>query len=70
MINRLQDASAALGPEVDALKEKALDFAASAKEGLAIGSEAVKDFTIKQPAKALGIALGMGVALGWLLKRR
>ena len=39
-------------------------------ERLNKGTDAVKDYTIQQPARALGIALGMGVLLGWLIKRR
>jgi hypothetical protein len=52
------------------IKEKALEFAAVARERVSEGSEALRIFTVNQPARALGIALGMGVLVGWLLKRR
>ena len=59
-----------LTADAEQVKEQALEFAASASERLAEGVEAVKHFTLEPPARALGIALGMGVVLGWLIKRR
>jgi len=70
MIDRIQDVGAGFGPQADQLREKALDLAAAARERLAKGTDVVRDYTIQQPAKALGLALGMGVLLGWLIKRR
>jgi hypothetical protein len=52
------------------IKEKALEFAAVARERATQGSELIRTFTVNQPARALGIALGMGVLVGWLIKRR
>lgn len=69
MIDRLRDVEG-FGPTAEAAKEKALDFAATAKERLGLGGQAIKSYTIEQPARALGLALGMGVLLGWLIKRR
>ena len=70
MINRIADLGANLGVPTEDLKETALVYAAAAKEQMAEGSERVKQYIINQPARALGIALGMGVLLGWLIKRR
>jgi ElaB/YqjD/DUF883 family membrane-anchored ribosome-binding protein len=71
MIDRIQGfEGGALGPQAEQLKEKALEIAAAAREQLAHGQETIREYTIKQPAKALGFALGMGVLLGWLIKRR
>jgi len=70
MIDRMKDYESSLGPQAEQLKEKALDMAAVARERLAQGSDAVKQYTIQQPTRALGLALGMGVLLGWLIKRR
>jgi ElaB/YqjD/DUF883 family membrane-anchored ribosome-binding protein len=72
MIDRIQGfEGGALGPEqVEQLKEKALEMAAAAREQVARGGETIRKYTIKQPAKALGLALGVGVLLGWLIKRR
>lgn len=70
MIDRIRDEAAALPVSADQIKEHAYDLAASARERLAGAGTAIRDFTQNQPAKALGIALGMGVFLGWLMKRR
>ena len=71
MIDRMQQgAESALPPQVEQLRETALDLAASARERLASGTDLVRTYVIRQPARALGIALGMGVLLGWLIKRR
>ena len=70
MSERIQEMESGFGEAADAAKEKALDLAAAAKEKLAQGTDAVKMFTIEKPAQALGLALGMGVLLGWLIKRR
>jgi len=70
MIDRVREMETGFGPTAEAAKEKALDFAASAQEQLSKGGLAIKNFTIEQPARALGLALGMGVLLGWLIKRR
>ena len=52
------------------LKEQALEAAATVKESLGKGSRIVTEYIVKEPAKALGLALGVGVLLGWLIKRR
>ena len=44
--------------------------AQAAQERFAEGSQRVKDYVVKQPARALGIALGLGVLVGWVIKRR
>ena len=69
MIDRIQP-EGAFGAQAEQLKEKALELSATAREGLSRGAHAVREFTIEQPVKALGLALGMGVLLGWLIKRR
>ncbi len=70
MIDRIQGLESALGPQADELKEKALEYAATAREKLFEGSDKVKNYVAKEPARALGVALGLGVLLGWLIKRR
>lgn len=71
MIDRIQERpESGLPPQVEHLKETALDLAASARERLSEGSDLVRNFVIRQPARALGIALGTGILLGWLIKRR
>lgn len=70
MIDRLQGLEANLGPQTEELKERALEYAATARERLAEGSGLIRDYVVKEPARALGIALGVGVMLGWMIKRR
>jgi ElaB/YqjD/DUF883 family membrane-anchored ribosome-binding protein len=71
MIDRLQGAGLGAGlPDQEMIKERAMEMAATAREQLADGSERVRRYVVEQPARALGIALGMGVLLGWLIKRR
>ena len=70
MIDRIREAVPATGNPMDSWKEQALGFSAAAQEGFAGGTERLKAFVINQPARALGLALGVGVVLGWLIKRR
>jgi len=70
MIDRIQDLESGYGSQLDALKDQAQVYAASAREQLAEGSEKVREYIVNEPARALGIALGLGVLLGWLIKRR
>jgi ElaB/YqjD/DUF883 family membrane-anchored ribosome-binding protein len=60
----------ALGAPLEQAREHALELAAALRERVAEGSESIRAYTLNQPARALGIALGVGVLLGWLIKRR
>jgi len=70
MIDRMHSMPTDFGDQAEEMKARVLELASSAREQLAHGSEFVKDYVNKQPARALGIALGVGVVLGWLIKRR
>jgi len=70
MIDRLHEVGSSYEPQLDELKEQALVYAAAARERLVEGSDRVREYIAKEPARALGIALGVGVLLGWLIKRR
>ncbi len=70
MIDRAEEMASGWGPEADELKEMALQYAAVARERLAEGTERVKEYVVQQPTRALGIALGLGVLVGWMIKRR
>jgi ElaB/YqjD/DUF883 family membrane-anchored ribosome-binding protein len=70
MNNRIQDILTSAGPGLEQLEEQAEIIAAAARERLAEGRETVRAFIVDKPARALGIALGVGVLLGWLVKRR
>ena len=70
MVDRSQGLDSGLGVRVEDAKEKALELAATARERFSGGGKFLKDYIVKEPTRALGIALGMGVILGWLIKRR
>ena len=42
---------------------------AVARERLADGRAIVQDYLVREPVKALGITLLIGVVLGWLIRR-
>ena len=70
MIDRLQPPDAGYADQAEELKAKALEFAMTAQSRFAEGTELVKTYVNKEPVRALGIALGLGVVVGWLIKRR
>lgn len=70
MIDRIREEVGAGGATAEQVKEQARELLASARERLGDMPSLVRDFTQNEPAKALGIALGVGVFLGWLIKRR
>jgi ElaB/YqjD/DUF883 family membrane-anchored ribosome-binding protein len=71
MIDRIQNYEGGdYAGQVDQIKEQALTMLATAREQFAVGSDSVKNYVVEKPARALGIALGVGVVLGWLIKRR
>jgi ElaB/YqjD/DUF883 family membrane-anchored ribosome-binding protein len=70
MIDRIQEYQPSHEEQVEELKALALDYARLAQARLAEGNEFIKDYLTRKPAQALGIALGVGVVLGWLIKRR
>jgi len=69
MNDRVKGMKAEFTPQLDELREMARQDVAVARERLADGSEMVRDYVVRQPVKALGIALCIGVVLGWLIKR-
>ncbi len=70
MIDRIKDLQSTLGPQAGEFKERALDVAAVARERFSEGTGRAREFISEKPAMALGIAFGMGIFLGWLIKRR
>jgi ElaB/YqjD/DUF883 family membrane-anchored ribosome-binding protein len=56
-------------PQLDELKAMGRQDVAFARERLADGREMVRDYLVREPVKALGITLFIGVALGWLIRR-
>lgn len=70
MINNMRDSAAGFEPQTEDLNEMALIYAAAARERLAEANDRVKGFVAREPLVALGVAFGVGVFLGWLIKRR
>ncbi len=52
------------------IKERALEFAATAREQVSGRTRGLREYIINEPTRALGIALALGVVAGWLIKRR
>ena len=70
MSDRVQGTRAEFTPQLDEIKAMARQDVAVARERLAEGSAIVRDYLVREPVKALGIALCVGVVLGWLISRR
>jgi hypothetical protein len=70
MSERIQNIMSEAGPDPYPFSEQAEVYSAAARERLVAGRNQIHQFIINDPARALGIALGMGVLLGWLIKRR
>jgi len=69
MSDRIEGVRAEFTPQLDEIKAMARQDVAVARERLAEGRDMVSDFLVREPVKALGIALGVGVILGWLISR-
>jgi len=70
MIDRVLDRAAEMTSQPQELRETAQKYGQVALERIGEVSEWVKAYTVSQPARALGMALGLGVCLGWMIKRR
>ncbi|MGO9468242.1 MAG: hypothetical protein ACLQIB_52095 [Isosphaeraceae bacterium] len=69
MNDRVAGMKSEFTPQLDDIKAMARQDVAAARERLADGRAIVTDFVTREPVKALGIALCVGVVLGWLIKR-
>ena len=69
MIDRVHGMKAEFTPQLEDIKAMARQDVAVARERLAEGRDLVRDYVTREPVKALGIALCIGVVLGWLIKR-
>jgi hypothetical protein len=70
MIDRILDRASALATQPEELRETAREYTEIARVRMGEVSESVKAYAIREPARALGIAFGLGVFLGWMIKRR
>ena len=69
MENRVQGMKTEFTPGLDDIKAMACQDMTVARERLAEQGAIVSDYVMREPVKALGIALGVGVVLGWLIRR-
>lgn len=69
-MNRMNDLTRPARGPAPRRTEAGLPPSAPAEVPPATAAERVQEFVIQNPAVALGVALSMGVLLGWLLKRR
>lgn len=70
MIAPFEEMASSAEPVLEQLKEQAEVVTAAARERLTQGRDQVRQYIVNEPARALGIAFGAGVLLGWLIKRR
>jgi ElaB/YqjD/DUF883 family membrane-anchored ribosome-binding protein len=69
MSDRIQGMKSEFTPQMAEIKAMARQDVAAARERLADGRAIVTDYLVREPVKALGITLLIGVVLGWLIKR-
>jgi len=70
MNDRVQVTRSEFTPQLEEIRAMARQDMAVARERLAEGRAIVKDYVVREPVKALGIAVCVGVFLGWLITRR
>jgi ElaB/YqjD/DUF883 family membrane-anchored ribosome-binding protein len=70
MNDQVQGTGAEFTAQLDEIKAMARQDVAFAHERLALGKAALGDYLFREPVKALGFTLCIGVAVGWLISRR
>ena len=70
MIDDPGDMGTQAGPGPQNLAGPAIRNAAVALGRIAEGTVGIKEYVRREPVRALGIALGVGVLIGWWAKRR
>jgi ElaB/YqjD/DUF883 family membrane-anchored ribosome-binding protein len=70
MIDQTRDMETTAGAQATEPMQAALRYGAIACDRIAAANKRLKEYVIREPARALGIALGVGVFIGLLIKRR
>jgi ElaB/YqjD/DUF883 family membrane-anchored ribosome-binding protein len=70
MIDRTLEIETDAGAFSGELKELAMRCASIAVQRISEESKRVTEYAAREPARALGIALGVGVFIGWMIRRR
>lgn len=69
MNDRVEGRKSEFTPQLEEIRAMALQDVAVARERLAEGSAMVRGYVAREHVKSLGIAVCIGVVLGWLMKR-
>jgi ElaB/YqjD/DUF883 family membrane-anchored ribosome-binding protein len=64
------DASVSNGATVSPLRGSPAESGAEARQWQAEAEEFLRNMVVNRPVTAVGVALAVGVILGWLIKRR
>jgi ElaB/YqjD/DUF883 family membrane-anchored ribosome-binding protein len=64
------DASVSNGKTVSLLRDSPGEFATEARQWQAEAEDFLRSMVVNRPVTAVGVALAVGVILGWLIKRR
>jgi ElaB/YqjD/DUF883 family membrane-anchored ribosome-binding protein len=64
------DRGASAGAQAQELASLALQYAAVARGRIAEGKARITEYVHREPVRAVGLALGVGVLIGWWTKRR
>jgi ElaB/YqjD/DUF883 family membrane-anchored ribosome-binding protein len=70
MKRNIQPTKAEFTPQLKDIRAMAHQDMAVPRERLSEGRALLRDYVVREPVKALGITLYIGVALGWLVRRR
>ncbi len=69
MIDNIHGTRTEFTPQLDDIKAMACQDLEAARERLAERTALLSDYVVREPLKSVGIALGVGVVLGWLIRR-
>jgi hypothetical protein len=70
MIDRILDRASAIAAPPEELRQTALECRDIARARIGELSETLRAYTVREPARALSVAFGLGVFLGWIIRRR
>ena len=71
MTNRIDALNGGGGPPrgAEAVRPSGAELSRLAQDGLMRGTSVIREFTVTKPAAALCVAVGLGVFVGWIVKR-
>ena len=66
----MEETSSRFTPDLDALRMAGQQELTMARDELARRRRTAEAYVYQKPWKSLGMALGVGVVLGWMIRRR